>query len=195
MTTAKRLAAAALCFIAIVVLAGCNVAQVNPERDREQVIARVNNVEIKKGLIVDFTNAVKANYITAKEGDPDYKSQFTGLEMNITDGLIQTEVIKQYCSEYGVTGLSDEEAQAVEEQFQNEFEQAEQVAIQQLKDGGNENPSQEDIQKTVDSGLAAMGYTRETYKAYLEDIKFVEKAKNAIKATVTEVSDSEIQDF
>ncbi|MDP2892337.1 MAG: peptidylprolyl isomerase, partial [Bacillota bacterium] len=33
------------------------------------------------------------------------------------------------------------------------------------------------------------------YKAYLEDQKFVEKAKNAIKATVTEVSDSEIQDF
>ena len=53
MKNRRGLLAAVIFIVLAMVISGCNLVQVNEEKDRKTVVAKVNGVEILKGEVLD----------------------------------------------------------------------------------------------------------------------------------------------
>jgi hypothetical protein len=195
MNKTLRIAAVALAIVIAAALAGCNVITINSERDKAQVVARVNGNEITKGQVLQMSDLYAPYYISVKKTDPAYNTQLKALRDSITEDLIQNELIKSHGKDYGITGLSADDQKKAEDEYQSNMTTAAQTATETLKSQGIANPTDAEIQAQVDQAYAKTGTTREQVRKDIEQGLLLDEIGNAMRGTVKEVTDAEVTDF
>ncbi|MDD4797531.1 MAG: SurA N-terminal domain-containing protein, partial [Eubacteriales bacterium] len=108
----KKLGAAALVMAALMMLAGCNLMQVNPQRDENQVVAVVNGQQILK------------KDVNAQAGF-DYNTKYTAQELTqmatsrqtALDNLISDALVLQKAREQGMYTFTDDEQAQIQANF------------------------------------------------------------------------------
>lgn len=95
----------------------CATVAVNEEKDRQLVIAKVNDVDILKADLLDIYEQQKAYYgITEdQEADPSMTEQIQQMKVSILDVLIENEVINQEAKAAGYEVTEAEIKQAEED--------------------------------------------------------------------------------
>ena len=93
-----------LCIISLFVSAvGCDTVKVDPEKDRQRVVAKVDGDEILKGEFLDLYNQYKGIYgITDEvEDNPEYKDTIAQVKGMILDQLITEKIVYNKAVESG----------------------------------------------------------------------------------------------
>jgi foldase protein PrsA len=98
-------------------LVGCNLVRVNPEKDRQLVIAVVNGEDILKGDYLDMYEQQRYYYgITEDvENDPDQKESIQKFKESILDSLVVWKIIEQKAAEAGYTVTEEDLIKARED--------------------------------------------------------------------------------
>ena len=79
------------------IIAGCGIVQVNPEKDRAQVVAEVDGEEILKGEVLDRLDREKEAYNLTDEAikDKNNKEQILEIKKTILDQLATEKLLNQ----------------------------------------------------------------------------------------------------
>lgn len=107
--------AALVCMASLLV--GCNLVRVNPEKDRQLVIATVNGEDILKSDFLDQYEQSKYYYnlTDEMENDPQYKEYIDEIKQSILDSLVTTKIVEQKAREAGYTVTEEDLVKAREE--------------------------------------------------------------------------------
>ena len=107
--------AALVCMASLLV--GCSLVRVNPEKDRQLVIATVNGEDILKSDFLDqYEQSKYYNGITDEaENDPQYKDFIDQVKESILDSLIINKIVEQKAREAGYTVTEEDLVKAREE--------------------------------------------------------------------------------
>ena len=107
--------AALVCMASLLV--GCNLVRVNPEKNRQLVIATVNGEDVLKGDFLDqYEQAKYYSGITDEtENDPQYKDYIDQVKGSILDDLITTKIVEQKAREAGYTVTEEDLVKAKED--------------------------------------------------------------------------------
>lgn len=175
----------------ITAVAGCGLVKVDPEKDRQQVIAEVNGEQILKGELLD----IYAQYGITEEQEKDasLKDQIKNLKLSILEQLIIQELLEQKAKEAGYT-MSDEyrkEAQAIIDDFLKGQEEL--LKLQDEEEDPNRDYAKEAREDLLEQ-LEAMGVTEEEFiEKAAKDIMIDAFLKEITKEV--EASEEEIQKY
>lgn len=131
-------------------LVGCNLVRVNPEKDRQLVIAVVNGEDILKGDYLDMYEQQRYYYGITEElaNDPDQKEYVEQFKENILDSLVVWKVIEQKAAEAGYTVTEEDLIKAREDTIADWADYLKSLD----EDQGNEVLTQEEYEhKAVES--------------------------------------------
>src|SRR5690554_4119256 len=120
----KNVVCTTLLLVLAVLLSSCGLVQVNEDKDRKIIVAKVNGEDILKGDLIDL---YKMYYGQADEYDKDI---MTG----ILDSLIEEELVKQKTAAAGHV-VNDE----IRGQAKEEFEQTIEDHAEKLKEQADED--------------------------------------------------------
>ncbi len=115
-----------LCIISLFVSAvGCDTVKVDPEKDRQRVVAKVDGDEILKGEFLDLYNQYKGIYgITDEvEDNPEYKDTIAQVKGMILDQLITEKIVYNKAVESGFK-VDDEAKADIKKQILEELEES-----------------------------------------------------------------------
>lgn len=115
-----------LCIISLFVSAvGCDTVKVDPEKDRQRVVAKVDGDEILKGEFLDLYNQYKGIYgITDEvEDNPEYKDTIAQVKGMILDQLITEKIVYNKAVESGFK-VDDEAKADIKKQILGELEES-----------------------------------------------------------------------
>ena len=178
------------------IFSGCGLVQVNPEKDRTQVVAEVNGEKILKGEILDRLEQNKSLYYLTDEimENPDYKDYVLNVKKQILDEVIIEKLLFQKAEEAGFV-LTDE----IKEEAQKEYEELiEQIAESMKAEDGaageevkEEKDYREEALNYIKEQLEAMNKTEEEYIELLAEYKligkFTEKTLEDVSATSEDI--------
>ena len=183
------------------VVAGCGIVQVNPEKDRAQVVAEVNGEKILKGEVLDRLDREKAYYNLTDEAinDKNNKEQVLEIKKAILDQIATEKLLLQKANEAGfkVTDeLRDEakrELQDIKKDIEPQLKEADE------EDGEDEEQPEEkyyeqEAHEYVNEQIAAMGMTEDEYIEFLAEQKCIEKLFEKTVEDV-QVSQEEIDEY
>lgn len=189
-----------LTFVALMlvmtVLSGCALVQVNPDRDREQVLATFNDQEILKGEVMDIYDRQKEMWgITPEvESDPQYAEALMNVKIQILDNLIDERIIEAKATEAGfvVEQLDIDKARV---DFMQQLQSHAEMLLQQTEEAEREGIDFEQRAREVfDSELEAMGLTEDAYLELMAQQRIVEEFRVRSLEAVA-VTDEQIQTY
>ncbi|NLI60635.1 MAG: hypothetical protein GX375_04290, partial [Clostridiales bacterium] len=167
------------------ILGGCGIVQVNPEKDRAQVVAEVNGEEILKGEILDRLDRDKAFYNLTEEAinNKNNKEQVQEIKELILDQIATEKLLNQKAKEAGfiVTDELREEARRELEDVKKNIEEELKEAYEadEDRDEGQEDAEEMDFAKEaedyINSQIDLLGMTEEEYIEFLAEQKCIEK--------------------
>lgn len=167
-------------------LVGCNLIRVNPEKDRQLVIATVNGEDVLKGDFLDLY--AQAKYYSGisddMEKNANYKELIEQVKDNVLENLIVSKIVEQKAREAGYTVTEDDLIQAKEDTIAEwaEYLKAldESQGLEVLSQEEYEQKAVESLQKTADERYttveevirlqAIAGKTQEFQDATLADV-------------------------
>lgn len=182
-------------------VAGCGIVQVNPEKDRAQVVAEVNGEKILKGEVLDRLDREKAYYNLTDEAinDKNNKEQVLEIKKAILDQIATEKLLLQKANEAGfkVTDELREEAKRELQDIKKDIEQ--QLKEADEEDGEDEEQPEEknyeqEAHEYVNEQIAAMGMTEDEYIEFLAEQKCIEKLFEKTVEDV-QVSQEEIDEY
>lgn len=190
----------ALVFISVVAMAsGCNLVQVNPEKDRAQVVAEVNGEKVLKGEVLDRMEKEKDSYYLTDEmmGDPEYEDYVLSVKKQILDSIVTEKLLHQKAEEAGFV-LTDE----MKEEAKKDFEDLKREIAENLKasdeasgEGAEEGKDYEkEALEYINEQLTAMNMTEEEYIELMAQYKPIEKFSEKTLEDV-KITDEDIQAF
>jgi len=188
-----------LAFILVIsAFSGCGFVQVNPEKDRAQVVAEVNNEKVLKGEVLDRLEQNKSLYYLTDEiiNDPEYKDYVLSVKKQILDEIVTEKLLYQKAEESGFVFTEEmrEEARKDYDELINQIAEsmkAEDEAAGEKVEGKN---YVEEALEYVNKQLEAMGMTEEEYIERMARYKPIEKfSEKALEGVVA--SDEDIQQY
>lgn len=176
---------------------GCSMITVNDERDKEQIVATVNGVEITKEEILRDIDAYYQMYgITDDNRDTEEgRELLSRAKTLLLDDYIEAEIIRQQAETMGLYPLTDEELQQAKDDAEAMGQSLTELHQESVKSDVEEDPSldydtelnarleESLLQAGVSNGALEAGYVRDTIET---------KVKEAVTADV-QVSDEEVQ--
>jgi parvulin-like peptidyl-prolyl isomerase len=147
----KNVVFTTLLLVLAVLLSSCGLVQVNEDKDRKIIVAKVNGEDILKGDLIDL---YKMYYGQADEYDKDI---MTG----ILDSLIEEELVKQKTAAAGHV-VNDE----IRGQAKEEFEQTIEDHAEKLKEQADED---------ADPNTDYLQLAKDDMKEYLESANITEE--------------------
>lgn len=151
MKNRKNVVFTTLLLVLAVLLSSCGLVQVNEDKDRKIIVAKVNGEDILKGDLIDL---YKMYYGQADEYDKDI---MTG----ILDSLIEEELVKQKTAAAGHV-VNDE----IRGQAKEEFEQTIEDHAEKLKEQADED---------ADPNTDYLQLAKDDMKEYLESANITEE--------------------
>jgi len=180
-------------------VSGCGMVQLNTEKDRAQVVAKVVEETISKGQVLDIYESQKYLYgITAEmEKDKKQKEYIKDIKEAILDSLVDQKVIELKAKEKGFTNFTDEERKEAEDQVQDMLDTYRKSLEENYKKEAEKDKSIDPAKKAaeeLENVMKEQGLTRESL---IEDTlkskantKLVESVTKDVKAT-----DADIQKY
>ncbi len=155
----KRIAGIILAVVMIFSFTGCK----KTESALDGIVAKVNDVEIKRGEVEELLNAQLGYYVSFldKETLASYREQ-------CLDILIQQEAARIKAAELGFYTLTEEEQKEADEIWENVYESNIEYYISQLKTEDSENGVPDETIETKD-------YTEDAEKAFEEYLQESQK--------------------
>lgn len=128
-------------------VSGCNVVKVNPEKDREQVLAEVNGDTILKGEVLDRYEMEKAYYYISNEmeEDPEQEEYILEVKKMVLDSIITEKILLQKAEAAGfkmTEELKDEAREELQDQLKA-IEDSLKAQDEAGEDGGDAGESTE----------------------------------------------------
>jgi peptidyl-prolyl cis-trans isomerase C len=161
----KKLSVIAILLALVVVFAGCNIIQVNQERDMERVVIKVGDEVILKQDYVDSYNAIAYQSRLTKEQLKDVevanKIQEYAIDQVINDKIVDIKAHDLGCYEFTQEEL-DEMDKTVNEMLEY-YRNMAKNRVEGLEE--NKDKTEEELQDLIDKD----------YNALLENIKFDEQ--------------------
>ncbi len=196
MKKAKVICAALSLMLAALLFSGCGVFTVNPERDRAQVVARINGLELTKGEIIDIADYY-ATYQGLKKTDADYKTALKKIREGYAEDLIKNKLILSHGKDYGITGLTADEQKQADDQYKQVLDTAKSTTADQLKEEGITNPTDEQINARLDQSYAENHTSREQIKKSAEESILLEKISDAMRNTVQDkdITEQQVKEY
>ncbi len=107
----KKIVALFAAFLLLLTSTACHMVYKNQEKDYAQVVFSVNGKEYTKGDIMHLYEAYRNSYGLTDENQetPAYIDNYHKVLDQIYTELMEHELITQYGSEIGITGLTSEE--------------------------------------------------------------------------------------
>lgn len=185
-------------------ISGCGIVQVNPEKDRAQVVAEVNGEKVLKGEVLDRLDKEKAYYNLTEEAikDKNNKEQVLEIKKNILDQIATEKLLGQKAKEAGfvVTDELREEAKKqledIKDDIKDQMEEMDKIAEDEEK--GEEKTEEKDYKKEAEDYIAGqletLGMTEDEYIEFLAEQRCIEKLFEKTVEGV-EVSQQDIETY
>ena len=184
----------ALTIVLAVAVSGCNMVQVNEEKDRKIVVAKVNGTEILKGEFLDQYEQYVSYYGVSEEDEEQVKS----VKTDILDNLVRQELVRQKAETAGHE-VNDE----IRTQAEKEFEQSVKEYAKSLQENAEKNTDKDAYKDTdyesqartkMEESLKSMDMTKEQYIEFLAENIVVQNYVDEL-TTDLKVEDKEIEDY
>jgi len=146
-------------------LSGCGVVRVNPDRDREQVVATFNDGEILKGEVIDRFDSMKLQMgITEEmENDPAQSESILMAKGQILDSMIDERITEKKAYEAGFT-VRDEDIAEAQANFDEQLLNYADFLREQDDEAAREGVDYvERAREVFNTELERMGFTEEAY--------------------------------
>lgn len=114
----KGLRAAAAAGLATMLMAGCGMVSVNPDKDAAQTVAIINGTEIPKGDYYEMIDTLGGSYGFTNEDLQDSENGET-MRTYVLDQLINQEAMYQKAEEDGFVDTSDEHREEVRKEIED----------------------------------------------------------------------------
>lgn len=199
MKNARIISLALIFVLTIVMFSGCGFVQVNPEKDRAQVVAEVNGEKVLKGEILDRLEQNKSLYYLTDEimKDPEYKDYVLSVKKQILDEVVIEKLLYQKAEDAGFV-LTDEMREEARKEYEDFIEQIAESMRAQDEAAGEELDEEKDYREEalnyIKEQLEAMDMTEEEYIELLAEYKPIEKFTKKTLEDV-QVSDEDIQQY
>ncbi len=184
----------------LLMLSGCNVVQVNPERDAETVVAKIQDEVVTKGEFFEQYDYFKYYYgITeAIEADPQYAASIEQFKNDVMQMLVEQKVIMIKAKELNGYDFTDEQKADIEANINELKSSYKEVYKIKLKgEEANKDKTDEELNRMVTEGVDAYmkeaGVDLEEQRKSLED----QYAQNNVYDKVTDLTpptDQEVMD-
>jgi foldase protein PrsA len=181
----RGLLAAVIFIVLAMVISGCNLVQVNEEKDRKTVVAKVNGVEILKGEVLDRYHSYYGGEVE------EYNKE---VMLSIVNSLVEEELVRQKAEEAGHVVN-----QEVLNRAKEDFEQAVKDYAESLKElaGEDADPNTDYEQQARDEMkqyIDASGQTEEEYLELVGKYIAIQDFLDELTKDIT-VEESEIEDY
>lgn len=178
---------------------------VNPEKDRAQVVAKVNGEPILKGEVLDRLEREKALHGLTDESLNDEGNKEYVLEMkkSVLEQMITEKLLNQKTTEAGfvVTDELRQEAREEWEEIKKEVEEGLKEAGEEGQTGEGEEgaePEERDYakeaQEYLDGQLKSLGMSQEEYIEFIAEQKTIDKLYEKTVGHIT-VEESDIEEY
>ncbi|MDD3243651.1 MAG: peptidylprolyl isomerase [Eubacteriales bacterium] len=187
----KKWSALALILAVVLVAAGCNLMQVNSQRDETQVVAVVNGEKILKS---EVNQQVGFSY-DKTYSSTDLKTLYTNMETAL-ENLISDAVVLQTAKDKGMYDFTEEELAAIQTKYDSYVTDTYNSSLktyQEKADNGEDIDPEAKANEDVDNYLKLLGTTRDELMQTLKDGSAAQKLYDSVteSATVTEEQISE----
>lgn len=175
---------------AALVLSGCGMIKVNPERDGAQIVAEVNGEKITKKDVYDACNVAMDQKVERWE-----KASFNSYKEQVLEQMIAGKVTLLKARDAGMYTFTADEQKQIDDDvaaiYQDIYDEALAEYQEQAKTDPSINP-EEKAMADVDAQLAEEGTSRDELRKQAEDGVAYEKLYKSITDSVTP-SDSDLQ--
>lgn len=178
-----------------VTLTGCSAGK-KADKDRNQVVAKVNGENILKGEVLDQYNSEKGYYGITEENEntDEYKEMVKNLKTGILENLIQSKLTMQKAKEAGFK-VTDEMMKKSESEFNEILKNVEeQIKLQEGENAAENTDFAKKAKEYIDEQLKQLGMTKEEYIKFSAEQTMVQQF---IDKTVGEIviKDDEIKSY
>lgn len=184
-----------ICIISLFISAvGCDAVKIDPEKDRQRVVAKVDGYEILKGELLDLYDQYKPIYgITDDvEEDSEYEDTIKQIKEALLDQLIRENVIYNKAVEAGFE--VDDEVKAEVRRQMLEYIEENLKLDEENKDKDIESIAEEQLEKQLGEYIEQIGITEEEFwereVKYEQINRFMDEKLKDIEAT-----DEDIQEY
>jgi foldase protein PrsA len=150
---------------------GCNLVQVDPEKDRQRVVAEVDGEKILKGEVLDLYDQQKIFWGISEEQekDPEYKDFIKQMKESILDQLVTQEIQNKKAEQAGFV-VNDEYLDEARKELDQQIESyAEFLKSQDAAAKAQENDDKEGQKKDYNK------QAREALKEQLDEMNITEE--------------------
>ena len=183
----------ALVLALALVLTGCNLIEVDPEKDNAEVVASVNDEKITKGDVKDTYDYYLSYYSYLYQyyyGNSDISSEKDKIKDSVLESFIETKLVAQKAAELGLDQLTDEDLAKISENAQATLDEY----IEEHKDDvDTEGMPDEEAREAVIKHLEEEGLTMDVVTESEKTRYIADRVRESVIADVT-VEDSEIEE-
>ncbi len=177
-------------------LTGCNIVEVDETKDRQQVVAKVGDVEILKGELLDLYDQQKAYYGITEDYEKSSPDQVKEFKTVVLDAIIAQHVMEAQAEKEGYTDFTNEEQAAAEKQVDEMLDAQREQFVTEAEAEKEEDPSI-DVEARADEKLAElMEKNKMTRESLIEDQLMetaIQKMQDELFKDI-EVTDDEIKE-
>ncbi len=198
----KKLLIAVILAAFLAAFTGCNLVEVNPERDMERTVATVDGEKILKRDYVNMYYNVYQQYqqymyIYGQSVDLDSEEYQELIQTDSINEIVNQKILTIKAREYGCYDFTQEDLDDIEASYQEFMDYYRDNSRSTITaDEANADLSEDEIAELVEEELNAtleqMSFEEEEYRQALKDSKATEKLKEIITET-PDPTESEIQ--
>lgn len=184
--------------LTMMVLSGCGIVKVNPDKDRAEIVAKVNNQNITKGEVMDIYNNQKASYgITdAIEKDVQYKENLLQLKTSILDSIIEQAIVEQTAKAKGLA-LTAAEKKTASDEAKSAIEEVRKQMVEQYKEEAKSDKTIDPVKKAneeLNKLMVQQGLTELKLITQYTDSKLNQKLMSMVTKDI-KITDADVQKY
>ena len=183
----------ALVLALALVLTGCNLIEVDPEKDNAEVVAIVNDDKITKGEVKN-TYDYYVNYYTYLYqyyyGSSDISDLTDNLKDSVLESFIEQSLVAQKAAELGLDQLTDEDNATIAENAQTTLDE---YIDTYGSDVDTEGMTDDEAREAIIAYLEEQGVTLDVLTENEKTTYIADRVRESVIADVT-IDDSEIEE-
>lgn len=181
---------------AALVLSGCNVIKINPDRDGAQIVAVVNGENITKKQVYDYCNEyMGTNYQPGQQVDVADADTFKSNKQTSLDDMIADKITKLKANDAGMYTFTADDQNEIDSDVSSYYQSTYDTALAKYQEQAKTDPSinpEDKAMADVDAYLASEGTSRDQLRTEAEDSVAQEKLYKSVTDSVTP-ADTDIQ--
>ena len=183
----------ALVLALALVLTGCNLIEVDPEKDNAEVVAIVNDDKITKGEVKDTYDYYVSYYTYLYQyyyGSSDISDLTDNLKDSVLESFIEQSLVAQKAAELGLDQLTDEDNATIAENAQATLDE---YIDTYGSDVDTEGMTDDEAREAIIAYLEEQGVTLDVLTENEKTSYIADHVRESVIADVT-VDDSEIEE-